>query len=195
MTASLIGATGKQISYRVETESVYATGVTGSSVVDSMPATTFDLGKPALTFAQSGTGGTLFADKGSLQVTRAEGATSPKVLLFHLGNAVGSQAQSIAPKIVTKLALKAGSSVSVSGTAKVGKTLTAVHGEWDAGSARVTYAYQWYRDGKAISKATGSTYKVTSADVGKRLKAKVVAKASGYLDGQAVTKETAKVTK
>ncbi|MEK6310601.1 MAG: S8 family serine peptidase [Curtobacterium sp.] len=195
VTASLIGATGKQISYRVETESVYATGVTGSSVVDSMPATTFDLGKPALTFAQSGTGGTLFADKGSLQVTRAEGATSPKVLLFHLGNAVGSQAQSIAPKIVTKLALKAGSSVSVSGTAKVGKTLTAVHGEWDAGSARVTYAYQWYRDGKAISKATGSTYKVTSADVGKRLKAKVVAKASGYLDGQAVTKETAKVTK
>ncbi len=108
---------------------------------------------------------------------------------------MGSQAQSIAPKIVTKLALKAGSSVSVSGTAKVGKTLTAVHGEWDAGSAKVTYAYQWYRDGKAISKATGSTYKVTSADVGKRLKAKVVAKASGYLDGQAVTKETAKVTK
>ncbi len=195
VTASLIGATGKKVQYHVETESLYATGVSGSSVVDSLPVTTFDLGKPALTFAQSGQGGTLFADAGSLQVTRSSSATNEKVLLLHLGNAVGSQAQSIAPKVVTKLALKAGSSVSVSGTAKVGKTLTAVHGEWDAGTAKVTYAYQWYRDGKAISKATGATYTVTSADLGKRLKAKVVAKASGYLDGQAVTKETAKVTK
>ncbi len=195
VTASLIGATGKQISYHVETESAYATGVTGSSVVDTTPATTFDLAKPALTFAQSGAGGTLFADKGSLQVTRASGATSEKVLLLHLGNAVGKQAQTVSTKVVSKLALKPGSSVSINGTAKVGKTLTAVHGEWDAGSAKVTYSYQWYRDGKAIGKATAAKYPVKTSDRGKKLTVKVVAKASGYLDGSATSKPTAKVTK
>ncbi|WP_439690103.1 S8 family serine peptidase [Curtobacterium sp. SP.BCp] len=193
VTAGLIGATGKDVSYRIVTESAYATGVTGSSVVDETPAVTFDLGKPALTFAQSGKGGTLFADKGSLQVTRAGGVTDAKVLLLHLGNAVGDQAQTVATKVVPKLSLKKGSAVTISGAAKVGKTLTAKHGTWNASG--VTYSYQWSRDGKPVRNATGSTYKAGSADVGKKLTVTVVAKAKGYVDGSSTSKPTAKVAK
>ncbi|MFJ4221402.1 S8 family serine peptidase [Curtobacterium luteum] len=194
VTASLIGATGK-LTYRVETESAYAPGAatTGSSVVDVTEPTTFDVAKPALTFAQSGTGGTLFADQGSIQVTRAAGVTDAQVLLLHLDNGVGKQAQVVATKVVPKLTLVKGSSVTISGKAKVGQRLTAAHGTWDAKG--VTYQYQWFRNGKAIGKATASSYKVASADVGSTLTVRVYAKAKGYVDASSTSKPTAKVTK
>ena len=66
----------------------------------------------------------------------------------------------------------------ISGTAKVGKTLTAKVGTWSPKPSKFTY--QWYRNGKAISKATKSTYKVKAADAGKKITVKVTAKRSGY---------------
>ena len=47
------------------------------------------------------------------------------------------------------------------GTARVNNTLTAQVGSWDTG---VVLTYQWIRDGAKISKATGKTYRLTSAD-------------------------------
>jgi hypothetical protein len=49
----------------------------------------------------------------------------------------------------------------IAGIAKVNNTLTAVVGTWDSG---VVLTYQWIRDGAKISKATGKTYRLTSAD-------------------------------
>ncbi|MDR1711314.1 MAG: hypothetical protein LBR58_05605, partial [Propionibacteriaceae bacterium] len=40
--------------------------------------------------------------------------------------------------------------------------------------------YQWYRDGKAISKATKSSYKLAKADAGKQITVKVTISKSGY---------------
>ncbi|QTV79163.1 hypothetical protein [Microbacterium sp. NIBRBAC000506063] len=54
---------------------------------------------------------------------------------------------------------------TVSGSHAVGKTLTAKRGTWTSGT---TFSYQWYAGGKAISKATSSTLKVTSAMLGRR---------------------------
>ena len=51
-------------------------------------------------------------------------------------------------------------------------------GAWAPGT--VTYTYQWYRDGVAISGATGSTRTTTSSDHGKTLTVRVKAKATGY---------------
>ena len=58
------------------------------------------------------------------------------------------------------LKLKTTSTPTVSGTAKVGSTLTAKAGTW--APAPVTLAYQWYRGSVRIAGATKSTYTVTA---------------------------------
>ena len=60
---------------------------------------------------------------------------------------------------------------SISGTTRQGQTLTAnVGGIADAdGIDGSTIAYQWLRNGSAISGATGSSYLLTQADVGRNI--------------------------
>ena len=59
------------------------------------------------------------------------------------------------------------STPTISGNTSLGSTLTAQPGKWGPGTMK--FAYQWNRDGKAIPKATGASYKVTQADVGRAL--------------------------
>lgn len=66
---------------------------------------------------------------------------------------------------------------TVSGNAKVGRTLTATPGTWDP--AEVSVAYQWLRDGEPIAGATSKTYRVQRADVGTVLSVRVTATADG----------------
>ncbi|MFS0868115.1 hypothetical protein AB3M83_12380 [Microbacterium sp. 179-B 1A2 NHS] len=80
---------------------------------------------------------------------------------------------------------------TVSGTAAVGSTLKANPGSWTKGTS---LAYQWYADGKAISKATAAAYKATSAVAGKALSVKVTGKKAGYKSLSKASKATAKVT-
>jgi hypothetical protein len=61
---------------------------------------------------------------------------------------------------------------SVSGTAGVGQTLTCVPGTWTQSPA---LAYQWNRDGTAISGATAHTYTAPNADGGHALSCTVTA--------------------
>jgi ATP-dependent Clp protease adapter protein ClpS len=72
---------------------------------------------------------------------------------------------------------------------KYGEVLQAIPGAW--GPVGVTLTYQWYRSGKAIVGATGDTYTLTLADVGKKMKVKV----SGALDGYKSTSKTSKQSK
>ncbi|MDF1489553.1 CAP domain-containing protein [Tessaracoccus caeni] len=74
----------------------------------------------------------------------------------------------------------------ISGTAKVGKTLTIKRGTWTSGTK---FSYQWYRDGKKIKGATKSSYKLTKSDAGKKITVKVKGTKSGY---KSVTKTSAK---
>lgn len=74
----------------------------------------------------------------------------------------------------------------ISGTGKVGKTLTAKAGTWKP--AKVKLAYQWLRDGEPIAKATKSKYKLTKADAGRRITVAVTGSKSGY---ESVTKISA----
>jgi hypothetical protein len=53
----------------------------------------------------------------------------------------------------------------VSGTAKVGQTLTCSEGTW-IGASPIFYAYRWLRDGVAIGGAESNTHTVTAADEG-----------------------------
>ncbi|MEN9956545.1 MAG: hypothetical protein RIR46_153, partial [Actinomycetota bacterium] len=93
-----------------------------------------------------------------------------------------------------------------SGTAKNGKTLTAKLGTW-VGTSKIVYKYQWMRCTAtykaatikgakcvAISKATKTTYKLTSSDVGKYVRF-VVTATNGYGKLETHTATTAKVSK
>ncbi len=80
----------------------------------------------------------------------------------------------------------------ISGTVSSGQTIKAVSGTW--GPSPVTLKYQWYRNGSAISGATGSSYKLTSADKGKSITVKVTGSKSGYRTA-AVTSSSVKVPK
>lgn len=72
---------------------------------------------------------------------------------------------------------------TISGALQQGQTLTASHGTWRGGQPQ-TYAYQWRRCDSVggacadIAGATGSTYVLTSSDVGRTLRVRVTARNS-----------------
>lgn len=93
---------------------------------------------------------------------------------------------------------------TISGTAKVGRTLTAKTtvgsvqdvetGAWSSDDVSIT-SYQWLRSGKAIKGATGSSYKLKAADKGKQITVKVVQRhaSNGYVASAMTSAKTAKV--
>lgn len=66
----------------------------------------------------------------------------------------------------------------ISGTYKVGRTLSASLGRWSPTPSH--YTFQWLRDGRAIKKATKASYKLTKADRRHKVSVKVTVKRSGY---------------
>jgi hypothetical protein len=71
-----------------------------------------------------------------------------------------------------------GATPTITGTTKVGSTLTARAGTW--APTPVTLSHQWLRNGVAISGATATTYKLTSTDKGKRISVRVTGSKTGY---------------
>lgn len=81
---------------------------------------------------------------------------------------------------------------AITGTVEVGETLTCSSGTF-TGDATITYAYQWFAAGTAISGATSATYDLTSAELGDVIMCRVMAtNNSGYAYGYSNT--TAAVT-
>ncbi|WP_309068930.1 hypothetical protein [Microbacterium sp.] len=80
------------------------------------------------------------------------------------------------------------STPTISGTAKAGKPLTAKPGSWTPGTKRT---YQWLRDGRPITGATGSRYTLKTVDAGKRVAVRVTGSLAGYAT---VTKTSAAKT-
>jgi hypothetical protein len=82
---------------------------------------------------------------------------------------------------------------TISGKAKVGRTLKVHAGAW--GPAGVQLSYQWYRNGHAIKAANAQTYKLTKKDRSKKIAVKVSGSADGYASVAKKSKATKKVTK
>ncbi|MEU5099302.1 hypothetical protein [Streptomyces sp. NPDC020996] len=80
---------------------------------------------------------------------------------------------------------------SLTGTAKVGSTLTAKNGSWSV--KPTAYSYQWYRGSTAISGATSATYKLTSADKGRKIKVRVKGTRTSFTSGTAYSPATGTV--
>ncbi|HEX5198461.1 MAG TPA: hypothetical protein VFW27_00840, partial [Actinoplanes sp.] len=81
----------------------------------------------------------------------------------------------------------------ITGRAAVGSRLRASTGTWTPKGA--TFTYQWAADGTPISEATGATYRVQVADLGKKLSVSVTATKSGYTAATAESTATATVAK
>ncbi len=73
----------------------------------------------------------------------------------------------------------------ISGTAKVGRTLSVSSGVWSVDSP--VLAYQWFRNGSAISGATTSTYRLVVADAGASITVAVTASKVDYVDATATS--------
>ncbi len=76
---------------------------------------------------------------------------------------------------------------------KVGNTLTVTVGTWKPTPGKL--AIQWYRSGKAISKATKQTYVLTKSDAKKVITVKVTASGTGHQTVSKTSAATAKVIK
>ncbi len=87
--------------------------------------------------------------------------------------------------------MKATTLPSVSGTAKVGRRLTATSGNWLPDGA--TFAYQWLADGKPVDGATDSTLGVSAGLLGARLSVQVTASQPGVKTATATSAATAAV--
>lgn len=79
---------------------------------------------------------------------------------------------------------------TISGTAKVGLTLTARPGAWTSGS---TFDYQWLVNNEEVFGATKSTFALRSGDKGKNISVRVTGKKMGYGTATKTSKATAKV--
>lgn len=83
------------------------------------------------------------------------------------------------------------SSVTVKGRAVIGATLRASTKKWSPSPVKLTY--RWYRDGKRITGAVKSSYKVTGSDRGAKLSVTVTGKKGGYSTASRSSKRTATV--
>jgi hypothetical protein len=79
----------------------------------------------------------------------------------------------------------------ISGTKTVGRTLTAAVTPWLAGSfptTRASMSLQWLRNGVAIPGATATTYRLTSADRGKKISVRATGRRYGYATGSTTSR-------
>ena len=86
----------------------------------------------------------------------------------------------------------AGERPGIGGALQIGSTLTVVDGAWDP--ADVTLTHQWLRNDVPVLGATGPTYLLTTADLGKGIRVKTTAAAPGYAKTTLQSAKTAPVT-
>ena len=72
----------------------------------------------------------------------------------------------------------AGPRPTIGGALLVGNTLTVIDGAWNPSDAALTH--QWLRNDVPILGATGRTYRLTTADLGKGIRVKTTGTAPGY---------------
>lgn len=78
----------------------------------------------------------------------------------------------------------------VTGTARVGETLTVLTGRWEP---RPTFAFQWYRNGKKIAQATERSYVLTADDRGRKIRVRLKADGIGLKTDYEYSKYTSTV--
>lgn len=102
------------------------------------------------------------------------------------GTATSAQTVAVQNPTVRNLTLP-----TITGTLKIDNTVGSTTGTWSPTGG--TYTRQWFADGVAITGATAATYKITAAEVSKRLAVRVTASKAGYLPGSSTSQLSAAV--
>ncbi len=108
-----------------------------------------------------------------------------KVTALRAGYSSGTASSAASAAVAKGKAPKATKKPSITGTAKVGRTVRAVAGTWSPKAD--SYRYEWRLNGKAVRGATGATLKLTAAMRDKKLTVTVIARKAGYADGRATS--------
>ena len=77
---------------------------------------------------------------------------------------------------------------TITGSARLGSTVSVSPGQYTPAGA--TVRYQWLRDGKVLTGATGRTRRITVGDLGHKLSARVRFSATGYTTRTVTTAPT-----
>ncbi len=130
-----------------------------ASVTDPVAPGVFDLAPAPVVAGTSAVGSVLTASTAASAYTTTQVASQPT--------------DAVAPGQFTTTARPV-----LSGAAQVGTTLQV---RTDAWSPVATFTYQWFADGRPIPGATGTSYRLTSADRGKRIRVAVTGTRDGYV--------------
>jgi hypothetical protein len=103
-----------------------------------------------------------------------------------------ASAESTTTGLVTLAALRVSKAPLIQGKARVGRTLRVTPGRVVPGA--VTTTYRWLRGGKAVADATGSTYRITRRDRGRRVSVRVTYTRPGYGTATIATHATVKIS-
>lgn len=122
--------------------------------------------------------------------TRADAGRSLSVRVT--GYRTGSSAAT-ARSAATAIPIYATSRATISGTPRLGRTLTARSGSWTP--KPTGYTYRWYRGSTPIPGATARTYRLTSRDVGSRIRVRVIASRAGSRSGGSTSLATPTITR
>ncbi|MEV2236512.1 hypothetical protein [Micromonospora sp. NPDC049891] len=107
------------------------------------------------------------------------------VTAVRAGHPNGTATSKSTVAIAKGVAPKATKKPKVTGTAKVGRTVTASVGTWSPKAD--SYRYEWRLNGKVIKGKTGKTLKLTSSMRNKKLTVTVIARKAGYADGKSTS--------
>ena len=160
--------------------SVPAPGLLGN---DGSPS-----GKPltVTTTGDTAHGQVVMQPDGAFTYTPSQGFTGTASFDYEISDGTGTAHGRVAilvggepvPADPALAAFDAAPAPTVSGTAQVGRTLSASTGDWAPGAE--TLGYQWLRGGTPILGATGATYRLVAADVNARISVRVAAQRWGY---------------
>ncbi|WP_369370391.1 hypothetical protein AB1046_16560 [Promicromonospora sp. Populi] len=108
------------------------------------------------------------------------------------GSKTGYTTKSLtSPAVVVSRPFGQASYPTISGTIRVGQTLTASRGAWTPTPSVVTY--QWRANGTPIAGATSSTYKLTTKEHGKKISVEIVGRKYAYLPATRLSSATVTV--
>jgi hypothetical protein len=174
------------------------------SIVDQVTLQREDVTPPVLTVPADGTaplGSTVDPMDGVTAIDVRDGDLTTKVtvagtvdtsvlgrvstLTYTVADAAGNTATATRQVTITEGELVVGRAPALRGAARVGQPITADPGTWTP--EPTTVAYQWLRDGAAITGATSASYTPAAADLGHALAARVTVQRADYADEVVVT--------
>lgn len=151
--------------------------------------------EPSVTYAYQWYRGTAAISKATKVVYKLTSADVDKEIKVRVVVAKSNYDSATIFSVPRIYSLQTTGTATISGNQRVGQTLSVANLSYTTidGAASPTRAYQWYRDGKAISGATTASFVTTATDFGKKLSVRVIATAPGYLPHTVTTAATGKL--